>query len=354
MCIIPGELKSRAKKSELTTESSPTQNTTPLSKPKVTEGKDDFHWSYSDEPHAIRRKQILAKHPEIKELFGHDPGMKYTCLTLIAIQFFMAFYVVPRLTSWYQYFALAYVVGGTCNQWLGLAIHELSHNLGFKKMTHNRIFGMIVNLPLTVPFSVTFKVYHMEHHRYQGEDGIDADVPTPTEGRFFRTRLRKLVFVFCQILFYAFRPMFIKPRKPGKWEAVNAVTCIGFDLFVWRYFGLPSLLYLLASLCLGAGLHPLAGHFISEHYVFVEGHETYSYYGPLNWFAFNVGYHNEHHDFPFVAGKNLPKVRAMAPEFYDDLPQCKSWVGVIYHYIMDENITAFSRVKRKTVNVENE
>lgn len=109
---------------------------------------------------------------------------------------------------------------------------------------------------------------------------------------------------------------------------------------------------------------------IAEHYLF-DGHdqETWSYYGPLNALAYNVslppppsrdrlgksstdsrrvqvGYHNEHHDFPSVPWTRLPALRKLASEFYDPLPQHSSWPGVTFRFIFDSKIGMWSRGKR--------
>ncbi|XP_016121945.1 sphingolipid delta(4)-desaturase DES1-like [Sinocyclocheilus grahami] len=95
------------------------------------------------------------------------------------------------------------------------------------------------------------------------------------------------------------------------------------------------------------GLHPISGHFIAEHYMFLKGHETYSYYGSLNLLTFNVGYHNEHHDFPSIPGRRLPMVKEIAAEYYTGLPCYTSWVKVLYDFIMDDELSPYSRVKRR-------
>jgi hypothetical protein len=58
----------------------------------------DFHWdNTTDEPHKSRRKLILRKHPEIKELFGHCWRTKYSVLFLVSAQVFLALYLRDKM-----------------------------------------------------------------------------------------------------------------------------------------------------------------------------------------------------------------------------------------------------------------
>ncbi len=305
-----------------------------------------FSWSNGPEPHAERRRAILGAHPEVRELYGPCPRTKYVCTVLVAVQLATAYLL--RDSPWWLIALVGYLFGGVINHALLLAIHELSHNLAFRRPLHNRLFALFVNLPIGLPVAATFRHYHLLHHAQQGVDGVDTDLPTALEGRLLRTRARKLVWMAFQALFYAIRPLVVLPRKPDRWEIASFVVQLGFDVLLVSLWGWKALLYLPLGTILASGLHPVAGHYLSEHYVFRPGQETYSYYGPLNLVTFNVGYHNEHHDFPYIPGSRLPRLRQLAKEFYDPLLAHHSWTRVIVQYIVNPALGGFSRVKRRT------
>jgi len=305
-----------------------------------------FSWSYTDEPHVSRRRAILAAHPEIEQLFGVEPLTGYLVVALVALQVGMAY--IMRDASWTWIFVAAYIIGGTVNHSLQLAVHELSHNLCSTSVFVNKWIAIMANLPTGFPSSVSFQKYHMDHHQYQGHDGIDTDIPTLAEVRIFQGPVMKLLWILMQPIFYALRPAVVKPKSFGKWEIINVVCAISFNLAVNQILGTKALSYLLIGTILGLGLHPTAGHFIAEHYEFMLGQETYSYYGSANFFNFNVGYHNEHHDFPRIPWSRLPLVTAIAPEYYLTLPHYTSYIAVIWAYITDSRVGPFARVKRHT------
>lgn len=239
---------------------------------------------------------------------GNDWRIAIQLVLMVFIQLFMVYMVKDM--SWKELIVIAYVVGGTLNHSLSLGLHECAHNLvfGHSRPLANRLIGFFANLPLGLPASVTFKKYHLDHHKYQGDEQMDTDLPTKIEGILFSSPIGKLFFVVMQPLFYTLRPVLVLPKTVTFLEVVNWAIQIAFDVLIYYVFGLKAISYLWLGTLLGLGLHPIAGHFIAEHYVFIKGYETYSYYGPLNLITFNVGYHNEHHDFPNVPGYRLPEV----------------------------------------------
>jgi sphingolipid delta-4 desaturase len=96
---------------------------------------------------------------------------------------------------------------------------------------------------------------------------IDTDIPTDFEANVFTTALGKLVWLFLQPLFYAFRPFAIYQKAVTDMELVNLLVQLAFDLVIIHFFGWKSFCYLFVGFLLGLGLHPSAAHFISDHYV---------------------------------------------------------------------------------------
>ncbi|EGV60302.1 hypothetical protein CANTEDRAFT_110367 [Yamadazyma tenuis ATCC 10573] len=341
--------------------------TTPAADASI-EVLNEFYWTNELEPHFLRRKHILAKHPGVKKLTGHEPLTKWLVILVVILQVSTAYYLKDTHPLTVKFFLLSYIIGATANQAIFLAIHELSHNLLFRKPLHNKLFAIAVNLPIGVPYSASFQPYHQLHHKFLGDEYLDTDLPTKLEGMLFSNVLGKVFFTTCQIFFYALRPMFITQIKFTYIHLINVVYQIGIDYLIVTYWGWHSMFYFLMSSFLAGSWHPCAGHFIAEHYVLNENNipkleakgeasktyvpkellpaETYSYYGPLNWLTWNVGYHNEHHDFPYIAWTRLPKLRAMASEFYDPLPQVHSWTGVIIWFVLNDVNSLWNRVKR--------
>jgi len=299
----------------------------------------------TDEPHLSRRKAILSKHPEILKLYGPDIRLLYVMSILMIVQLSLAVYAT-RINNGFVWFFLCWSVGGTLTHWLSLGNHELSHNLAFKKTLHNEILGMFSNCAQGIPSAITFKKYHLEHHYFQGVHDVDMDIPTFWEGDFFNTTIKKVFWVILQPAFYAIRPLIVRPKPLCIPSVVNTISTVLFDAIFAYVFGVKALLFNVLGTLLGMGIHPVAGHFISEHYIFKEGQETYSYYGLLNLVTFNVGYHNEHHDFPRISGFKLPLVRKIAPEFYEPLHSYDSWTAVIYDYIFRIDVGPYSRARR--------
>ncbi|KAK0635930.1 fatty acid desaturase-domain-containing protein [Bombardia bombarda] len=324
----------------------------------------DFFWTYTEEPHRTRRLAIIKAHPQVTKLCGPEPLTKYVVAGVVCLQLVLA-HLLRNTPFWsWKFWAVAYVFGATANQNLFLAIHEISHNLAFRSPLANRLIAIVANLPIAVPYSASFRPYHLTHHKSLGVDGLDTDLPTAFEAIFLDSILGKAFFCTFQIFFYALRPMTVYRVPFTGIHLLNVIVQLSFDYTIYAllpaYFSGSSLLYLLLSSFLAGSLHPTAGHFIAEHYVYekitptardpangIPIPETYSYYGPLNFFTYNVGLHNEHHDFPAIPWTRLPKLHEMAKEFYADLPRHRSWTHVIWQFIFDEEIGMRSRVKRK-------
>lgn len=310
--------------------------------------RNDFIYSEKREPHRIRTKQILQQHPDMRGLIGKNPGTIFIILGLVALQVLMAWLLSNQ--SWWLVVGAAYLLGAFVDHALFVMIHECAHHLLFKNRSANRWAGMIANLPQLFPSSISFERYHIKHHSFQGIHELDADLPNKWEARLINNYfIGKIIWLLFYPLFQVFRISRLKEIKPfDKWVAANFSLQAVFIVAICTLFGVKGIIFLLLSFFFSVGLHPLGARWIQEHYLTNnDEQETYSYYGVLNNVAFNVGYHNEHHDFPSVPWNKLPEIRKKAPDFYNTLSYHTSWTKLFFRFLFDREISLFSRIVRK-------
>lgn len=307
----------------------------------------DFIFSPTGEPHKERTKAILRDHPEVRGLIGRNPWSALVIVAVVALQLGLAWTL--RDKPWWAVALVAYAVGAFANHAMYVMIHEASHNLIFKQRAANYVMGILADIPNVIPAAISFRSYHLKHHAFQGVYELDADIPNRWEAKLIGGwSLGKALWLLLFPLFQVTRPPRLREVKfLSGWTLANWAVVFAVDALVFVLWGPKALLYLVFSFFFSIGLHPLGARWIQEHYLVASPQETYSYYGLLNIPAFNVGYHNEHHDFASIPWHNLPKLKAMAPEYYDTLKAHKSWTLLLLRWIFDRELNLFSRVIRK-------
>lgn len=306
-----------------------------------------FVFSNTPGPHPVRAKKILQQYPQVRNLVSKNPASLLIIMGAVLFQIVLAWMVAEQ--SWWIIFAAAYFLGAFADHALFVMIHECTHRLLFKKVTANRLAGILANLPQIFPTAVSFEYYHLKHHSGLGVLDQDGDLPNSWEAKLIDNYfIGKAIW----LMFFPFFQLFRLPRLRGikpfdKWIALNWIVQIAFTVLVLNVLGFKALAFLMLSFSFSVGFHPLGARWIQEHFLTSdESQETHSYYGVLNTVAFNVGYHNEHHDFPSIPWNKLPDVKKAAPAFYDTLSYHKSWTFLFLRFLFDKEISLYSRIIR--------
>lgn len=280
--------------------------------------------------HRQRQDVIRNAHPEVIKLQGRDPSSAVYVVALTVGQLLLAASLVGQ--PLWLVLLVAMFIGTLPAHALGVLIHEASHNLIAKGVTRNKLWALVANLSLIGPAAVEFRYQHLLHHRFLGEAlGRDTQAPPRREAEVVGTSWWKklLSFTFGRFVFSNHDH---PPTPKDRWLLANWITCVSTGALVAALLDWSSFWYLVASGLLAFGPSVLGARRLSEHLPVVSEQPTNSYYGFLNHFSFNVGFHVEHHDFPGVPWRNLPKLRALAPEMYRSLFAFQSWGLLIARY----------------------
>lgn len=311
--------------------------------------------------HRERARAILKAHPEVKQLFGHEPWTAFWCLTVAAAHVALA--IGCSYLPWWGMLLAAYVIGSSFNVMLFQLGHDCVHGNVFKSQSWNRWLFTLTTLPMFLSGHHTWWAEHLVHHT---DMGAKKDFITRRRSFFLATRISSPLFVpyaLIMLLMQLVRSViglflwlagvvFRFRLKPGNaaltvltdehlvsgyrkdscewWAVLYPVLNLTLCGLLFAFFGWKSVAYLLASATFFTGfLHPYCLGWVLgiSHFHGARRYQpTASHYSPLlNFFYFNAGLHVEHHDLHSIPWNRMWKLRRMAPEFYEQLETIPSY-----------------------------
>ncbi|MBP0016528.1 MAG: fatty acid desaturase [Cyanobacteria bacterium SBLK] len=296
------------------------------------------------ERHIQRQREILAAHPEIRQYFCNTPLSIVPIALLVIAQWSIAS-IVSNM-PWWAIGLSALLCGQFIRHALFVFVHEAAHRRILKSKSGNRMVLFLIEIG-ALSFGETLKyvsAHAPSHHNHLNDYYRDFGwLDRCQVDNFLAKPLWRCFEAFLHLL--PGGPLlgsFLMNRLGGQdtrryieqhpfsiaFQYFLMATSLSLYVLAWQFLGWGAALYLFWSISIFSGYWGITaqGETIAEHNVCSNG-GTFSTYGWINLFLFNVGYHDEHHTFPQVSWMYLPKVHALASKSFQESDGGKSYFG---------------------------
>ena len=187
----------------------------------------------ADRSHIERRKAILEKYPQVRELFGRDETtFKIAAAIFVGQMVIAAFLGWLGLSYWPLTLLLAICVGAFANHANFVIIHDAIHNCVFESHLLNKWTAILADLSNGFPTAMGFRCYHIKHHSHLSAYDYDADVPSHWEVEWVGdSGWRKALWMFFFPAIQLARLSRLKGTVPimGRWTYINIAVIVAFD-----------------------------------------------------------------------------------------------------------------------------